>query len=152
MPLQVDACSLWDAAGSSTEMRRRDCDCAGGVWPGWCASHQSPRPAFGSVPRKHHTHCTLSLTQLLPSNVPPDGVITDLSSTGNWLRPSLQNAMTSSEARTSTEAEGYRIERSLMDCVAPLRNPSVSSSRFLVAKGVCLDFRPARAQATPTGG
>ena len=35
--------------------------------------------------------------------------------------------MTSSEERTSAEAEGYR-------------NPSVSSSRFLVAKG---DFRPA---------
>ena len=55
----------------------------------------------------------------------------------------LQNAMTSSEERTSAEAEGYRIERALMDCVAPPRrgggrNPSVSSSRFLVAKG---DFR-----------
>ena len=32
---------------------------------------------------------------------------------------SLQNAMTSSEERTSAEAEGYRIERALMDCVAP---------------------------------
>ena len=32
----------------------------------------------------------------------------------------LQNAMTSSEERTSAEAEGYRIERSLMDCVAPV--------------------------------
>ena len=53
----------------------------------------------------------------------------------------LQHAMTSSEERTSAEAEGYRIERSLMDCVAPpFHNPSVSSSRFLVAKG---DFRPA---------
>ena len=31
----------------------------------------------------------------------------------------LQNAMTSSEERTSAEAEGYRIERALMDCVAP---------------------------------
>ena len=30
----------------------------------------------------------------------------------------LQNAMTSSEERTSAEAEGYRIERALMDCVA----------------------------------
>ena len=29
----------------------------------------------------------------------------------------LQNAMTSSEERASAEAEGYRIERSLMDCV-----------------------------------
>ena len=53
-------------------------------------------------------------------------------------RVSLQNAMTSSEERTSAEAEGYRIARSLMDCVAPLLNPSVTSSRFLVAKGVCL--------------
>ena len=34
-------------------------------------------------------------------------------------RPGLQNAMTSSEERTSAEAEGYRIERALMDCVAP---------------------------------
>ena len=34
------------------------------------------------------------------------------------------------------QAEGYRIERSLMDCVAPPRiNPSVTASRFLVAKG-----------------
>ena len=33
--------------------------------------------------------------------------------------PGLQNAMTSSEARTSAEADGYRIERALMDCVAP---------------------------------
>ena len=35
--------------------------------------------------------------------------------------PGLQNAMTSSEERTSAEAEaeGYRIERSLTDCVAP---------------------------------
>ena len=54
--------------------------------------------------------------------------------------------MTSSAERTSAEAEGYRIERSLMDCVAPAskggrRNPSVSSSKFSVAKG---DFRPAR--------
>ena len=41
---------------------------------------------------------------------------------------------------TSAKAEGYRTERSLMDCVAPLRrNPSVTSSRFLVAKE---DFRP----------
>ena len=31
----------------------------------------------------------------------------------------LQNAMTSSEERTSAEADGYRIERALMDCVAP---------------------------------
>ena len=31
----------------------------------------------------------------------------------------LQNAMTSSRERTSADAEGYRIERSLMDCVAP---------------------------------
>ena len=31
----------------------------------------------------------------------------------------LQHAMTSSEERTSAEAEGYCIERSLMDCVAP---------------------------------
>ena len=31
----------------------------------------------------------------------------------------LQNAMTSSEERTSAEAEGHRIERALMDCVAP---------------------------------
>ena len=31
----------------------------------------------------------------------------------------LQNAMTSSEERTSAEGEGYRIERALMDCVAP---------------------------------
>ena len=30
---------------------------------------------------------------------------------------SLQNAMTASEERTSAEAEGYRIERSLMDCI-----------------------------------
>ena len=42
------------------------------------------------------------------------------------------------------KAEGYRTERSLMDCVAPpskggRRNPSVTLSRFLVAKG---DFRP----------
>ena len=28
-------------------------------------------------------------------------------------------AMTSSEERTSAEAEGYRTERALMDCVAP---------------------------------
>ncbi len=48
--------------------------------------------------------------------------------------------MTSSEERTSAEAEGYRIERSLMDCVAPVRrrggrsNPSVSSSRFSVGR------------------
>ena len=34
---------------------------------------------------------------------------------------SLQNAMTSSEERPSAEAAGYRIERALMDCVAPLR-------------------------------
>ena len=33
----------------------------------------------------------------------------------------LQNAMTSSRERMSAEAEGYRIERSLMDCVAPPR-------------------------------
>ena len=34
----------------------------------------------------------------------------------------LQNAMTSSrEQRMSAEAEGYRSERSLMDCVVPLR-------------------------------
>ena len=33
--------------------------------------------------------------------------------------PGLQNAMTSSRERTSAEAEGCRIERSLMDCVAP---------------------------------
>ena len=33
--------------------------------------------------------------------------------------PGLQNAMTSLEERTSAEAEGCRIERSLMDCVAP---------------------------------
>ena len=32
----------------------------------------------------------------------------------------LQNAMTSSEERTSAEAEGYRIEGALLDCVAPL--------------------------------
>ena len=31
----------------------------------------------------------------------------------------LQNAMMSSRERTSAEAEGYRIERTLMDCVAP---------------------------------
>ena len=31
----------------------------------------------------------------------------------------LQNAMTSSEERTSAEADGNRIERALMDCVAP---------------------------------
>ena len=31
----------------------------------------------------------------------------------------LQNAMTSSEERTSAEADGYRIERALKDCVAP---------------------------------
>ena len=31
----------------------------------------------------------------------------------------LQNAMTSSRERTSAEAEGYRIERALMDCVVP---------------------------------
>ena len=60
----------------------------------------------------------------------------------------LQNAMTSSrKQRMSAEVEGYRIERSLMNCAAPpskggRRNPSVSSSRFLVAKGVCM-FRPA---------
>ena len=34
---------------------------------------------------------------------------------------SLQNAMTSSEQRTSAEAEGYRIEGSPMDCVATPR-------------------------------
>ena len=39
----------------------------------------------------------------------------------------------------SAEAEGYRIERSLVDW-GGRRNPSVSSSRFLIAKG---DFRPA---------
>ena len=33
--------------------------------------------------------------------------------------PAFRNAMTSSEERTSAEAEGYRIERPLMDCVAP---------------------------------
>ena len=57
----------------------------------------------------------------------------------------LQNAMTSPEERTSAEAEGCRIERSLMDCVAPpfygrRRNPSVTSSILSVAKG---GFRPA---------
>ena len=31
----------------------------------------------------------------------------------------LKNAMTSSRERMSAEAEGYRIERALMDCVAP---------------------------------
>ena len=41
----------------------------------------------------------------------------------------LQNAMTSSRERTSAEAEGYRIESALMDCV---------TDGFLVAKG---DFR-----------
>ena len=40
--------------------------------------------------------------------------------------------MTSSEERTSAEVEDYRIERALMDCVAPpskggRRNPSVPS-------------------------
>ena len=49
--------------------------------------------------------------------------------------------MTSSEERPSAEAEGHRIERSLMDRVAPL-NPSVSSSIFLVAKGVVCFDRP----------
>ena len=53
----------------------------------------------------------------------------------------LQNAMTSSRERMSAEAEGYRIERDLMDCVTSPskgggRNPSVSSSRFSVAKGI----------------
>ena len=56
----------------------------------------------------------------------------------------LQNAMTSSEECASAEAEGYRIERSLMDCVAPpFYNPSVSLSRFLVPRGfVCFDHWP----------
>ena len=41
--------------------------------------------------------------------------------------------------RTSAEAAGYRIERALMDCRrGGRRNPSVPSSRILVAKGVCL--------------
>ena len=35
-----------------------------------------------------------------------------------------RNAMTSSEERPSAEAAGYRIERALMDCVAPLSKGS----------------------------
>ena len=38
---------------------------------------------------------------------------------GLFLPLCLQNAMTSSEERASAEVEGCRIERSLMDCVAP---------------------------------
>ena len=43
----------------------------------------------------------------------------------------LQNAMTSSEERTSAEAEGYRIERALMDYVAPLRRGATQSISVL---------------------
>ena len=42
--------------------------------------------------------------------------------------PGFQNATTSSEERTSAEAEGYRIERALMDCVAPLRRRGATQS------------------------
>ena len=63
------------------------------------------------------------------------------------------------ESARQQKAEGYRIERALVDCVAPplegggpleggRRNPSVSSSRFSVAKGVCL-FRPAGSTSRP---
>ena len=64
----------------------------------------------------------------------------------------LQNAMTSSEERTSAEAEGYRIERALMDCVAPpssrggdaIHQCPRADSRLLRGGG-CL-FRPAAVQ------
>ena len=53
-----------------------------------------------------------------------------LSSTPSpWFDKPSEYAMTSSRERTSAEAEGYRIERSLMDS--------------WLLRGVCLDFRPA---------
>ena len=43
----------------------------------------------------------------------------------------LQNAMTSSREPMSAEAGGYRIERSLMDCVPPLEGVAMQSISVL---------------------
>ena len=47
-------------------------------------------------------------------------MFTLVASQRRYAETSLQNAMMSSRERTSAKAEGYSIERSLMDCVAPL--------------------------------
>ena len=65
-------------------------------------------------------------------------------------RDGLQDATTSSGERTSAESRGLPHREATDGLRRPphskggYRDPSVSSSRFLVAKGVCLDFPPAK--------